>query len=86
MKSIDIFKKNYRLLKGSHQNQAIQKVSEMFFGISYKALEDAMWDSNPVVWHSFDCRFIKFEASSFLKFCELVTQYGKETADNILQS
>lgn len=75
MKTIEIFKKKYRELIGSHQNQAINKIHELFEGVSRKAIEDAIWDVNPFVWYSYDCRFIKFEPKTFGGLCALLNEH-----------
>lgn len=50
-KTFDVFEKEYRLLKKKHQEIIKQKVKDVV-DTPYLALDEALWDSNPTIWHS----------------------------------
>lgn len=77
MRTVDLFKKSYRQVRGSIQNQVIDQVNQIFIGYNQEVIHDALYDSNPQFYYSNCMSVIRFVPKSFSRLCQCIDQYQK---------
>ncbi len=83
MKTVNFFKKRYRTLTGSKQNDVIGALELILFNeFGQETIADALWDSNPNVWCTNQVNDVKFESKSLANFLLLVSSYKTATNGN----